>query len=329
VFGRFEADRCNELWTGDALHWPMIAGRKTYLFAFLDDHSRAIPGHRWGYAEDTVRLAAALRPALASRSIPEGIYVDNGSAFVDAWLLRACAKLGIKLVHSAPGRPRGRGKIERWFRVVRDQFLVEITGHDHGADNHAVAGRHHVADLAELNRLFTAWVETEYHRGVHSETGQPPLRRWQAGGPFPLPTPAALAEAFLWEERRTVTKTSTVSLHGNTYQVDPALVGRKVEPVFDPFDLTRIEVRAGGAPMGLAIPHRIGRHSHPKARPETPLAAPPTPTGIDYARLIEVAHQAELAREVNYAALAEGGDQPRHDEIPGQLDLLTGEEAGR
>src|SRR3954454_5919900 len=131
VFGRFEADRPNELWTGDALHGPTIGGRKTYLFAFLDDHSRAIVGHRFGFAEDTVRLAAALRPALGSRGVPDGIYVDNGSAFVDAWLLRACAKLGIRLIHSAPGRPQGRGKIERYFRTVREQFLVEITGDPH------------------------------------------------------------------------------------------------------------------------------------------------------------------------------------------------------
>jgi len=110
VFGRFEAARPNELWTGDALHGMVIGGQKTYLFAFIDDHSRAVPGHRWGHAEDTVRLAAALRPALASRGVPESIYVDNGSAFVDAWLLRACAKLGIKLVHSTPGRPHLTGQ---------------------------------------------------------------------------------------------------------------------------------------------------------------------------------------------------------------------------
>ena len=62
-------------------------------------------GARWAFREDVVRLAAALRPALASRGVPESAYVDNGSAFVDAWLLRACAVLGIKLVHSRPGRP--------------------------------------------------------------------------------------------------------------------------------------------------------------------------------------------------------------------------------
>ena len=105
VFGRFEAARPNEMWTGDALHGPVIGGRKTYLFAFIDDHSRLITGHRFGHAEDTVRLAAALRPALASHGIPDRIYVDNGSAFVDAWLLRACAVLGVKLTHSTPAGP--------------------------------------------------------------------------------------------------------------------------------------------------------------------------------------------------------------------------------
>ena len=128
VFGRFEAAHPNDLWTGDALHGPAVAGRKTYLFAFVDDHSRAVMGHRFGYAEDTVRLAAALRPALASRGVPAAAYVDNGSAFVDRWLLRACAVLGIKLTHSTPGRPEGRGKIERLFETVRGQFLVEVTG---------------------------------------------------------------------------------------------------------------------------------------------------------------------------------------------------------
>jgi putative transposase len=103
VFGRFEAAAPNERWTGDALHGPRAAGRKAYLFCFIDDHSRAVMAGRWGYFEDTIRLAAALRPALAARGVPAGIYVDNGSAFVDAALKRAAARLGIKIVHSMPG----------------------------------------------------------------------------------------------------------------------------------------------------------------------------------------------------------------------------------
>jgi putative transposase len=252
---------------------------------------------RFGYHEDTVRLAAALRPALAARGVPEQVYVDNGSPFVDSWLLRACAVLGIRLVHSTPGRPQGRGKIERFFRTVRSQFLVELAGE--AADR--------IADLAELNRLFVAWVETDYHPRVHSETGAPPLRRWQAGLPTPLPrpTPAQLREAFLWAEHRTVTTSATVSLHANTYQVDPLLVGRRVELVFDPFDLTDIEVRYQQRTFGTAVAYRIGRHAHPKARPEQPDAGPPPPTGIDYQRLLDAAHQHQLAQRINYAALAD------------------------
>jgi transposase InsO family protein len=94
VFGRFEAEAPNERWVGDALHGPRVAGRKTYLFAFLDDHCRLAVGYRFGFAEDTVRLAAALEPALAARGVPGSCYVDNGSAYVDSWLLRACGKLG-------------------------------------------------------------------------------------------------------------------------------------------------------------------------------------------------------------------------------------------
>jgi putative transposase len=177
---------------------------------------------------------------------------------------------------------------------VRDQFLVEIG-----------SGRE-LDDLVQLNTLFTAWVETVYHRRVHSETGQTPLERWSVPGAPALPSPARLREAFLWSEWRTVTKTATVGLHGNSYEVDAALAGRKVELVFDPFDLTRIEVRWHGRSMGPAVPHRIGRHVHAKARADDQLPPPgstPTPTGIDYLRLVEAQHTAELAARVSYSRL--------------------------
>lgn len=304
AFGRFEAAAPNDRWTGDALHGPPVGGRKAILFAFIDDHSRALPGYRWAHSEDTVRMEAALRHGLAARGIPRSIYVDNGSPFVAAPLLRACAVLGVRLVHSRPGQPEGRGKIERFFRTVRDQFLVEV----------AARG---VADLVEMNRLFAAWVETAYHRRVHSETKATPLERFVAGGPFAIPTPAQLHEAFLWSETRTVTKTATVSLHANTYEVDAALVGRRVECVFDPFDLTAIEIRYQGRRMGAGVARVIGRHTHPMARPDTP--PPPAATGIDYLALLADRHADELARlapPTRFAHLVETADP---DQCPGQL----------
>ncbi len=280
AFSRFETEASNVLWTGDALHGPVVAGRKVYLLAFIDDHSRLLVGYRWAHAEDTVRLEAALRAGLAARGIPGGIYVDNGSAFASKPLLRACASLGIRLTHSTPRRPEGRGKIERFFRTVRDQFLIELDAHP-------------PADLAELNRLFAAWVEGVYHRQVHSETGEAPFARFDVTAAR-LPTPAELHEAFLWSETRTVTKVATVSLLGNNYQVDAALVGQRVELVFDPFDLTRIDVRVHNRPMGAAVPQHIGRHAHPAARPD-PATQPPPATGIDYLRLVETQRDRDLA----------------------------------
>ena len=152
-------------------------------------------------------------------------------------------------------------------------------------------------------------METVYHRRVHSETGQTPLAdRWSTGAAGAA-DPAQLREAFLWSERRTVTKTATVGLHGNLYEVDAALVGRRVELVFDPFDLTAIEVRWQGRPMGTAVPHKIGRHVHPKARPDD-TTPPPAPTGIDYLRLVEAQHTAELAQRLRYSRPARRAPSP-------------------
>jgi putative transposase len=301
VLGRFEAGAPNEVWTADALHGPVVAGRKALLFAAIDDHSRCLVGYRWGVSEDTVRLEAALRAALAARGIPTLLYVDNGSAFASHQLERACAVLGIRLAHSTPGQPEGRGKIERFFRTVREQFLVEL------------AARGGAVDLAELNRLFAAWVEGVYHRRVHAETGCPPLERFLLTGPPQLPDPALLREAFLWSEQRTASKTATVSLHGNRYQIDPALAGRKVELVFDPFDLTRIEVRYTGRPMGQAVPERIGRHAHPAARPDPVDPPPAASTGIDYLALVDQRLAAEHRQRIAYADLTTPPAHHDHD----------------
>jgi len=296
AFGRFEAAAPNDRWTGDALHGPVVAGRKTYLFAFIDDHSRALTGYRWGHSEDTVRLEAALHHGISARGVPRVVYLDNGSAMISKQLLRALAVLGIQLTHSKPREPAGRGKIERVFRTVREQFLIEL----------AVPGAlAKVGTLAQLNELFTAWVETVYHQRVHSETGQTPLARFTTADPPVIPTPAALHEAFLWSETRLVAKTATVSLHGNTYEVDSALVGRRVELVFDPFDLSDLQVRYQGRPMGAALGHQIGRHVHPGVKPE-PSPNPAPPTGIDYLALVRDRHTTTLrVPPPNYAGLTQ------------------------
>lgn len=299
AFGRFEAAACDELWVTDGLHGPIIEGKRAVLFALRDDHSRYVVGHRWGHGEDTLGMQAALHDAVKTHGCPQRLYCDNGSAYSSAQLAWSAAVLDITLVHSRPGKPQGRGKIERWNRTVRDQFLVEI---DRGG----------CASLEALNRAFTPWLHQQYHRAVHSETDATPAQRYHADGRDrpAQPDPARLRRAFLWREQRKVTAFATVSLHANRYEVEPALVGRTVDLLFTPFDLTVIDVEYQGRPMGKARPHHIGRHVHPAVKPDD--TAPVEATGIDYLRLLEDAHQANVGHAINYTALT--------DDTPGEQD---------
>lgn len=285
-FGRFEAERPNELWVADALHGPKVAlqrggevKRKAICFAILDDHSRLCVGAYFEPAETELRLERTLRAALESRGVPERLYVDNGSPFASAQLARACAVLGIRLIHSRPGRPQGRGKIERFFRTLREQFLAE-------------AERREELSLPELNRLLRAWLERSYHRRAHTETGEAPVKRFAAARPRYVGD-TELHDAFLWSLRRVVSKTATVSLHGNRYEVDAALIGRTVELLFDPYALGKVEVRWGGRSFGEAVAHEVSRHVHPRAEADLDVE-PPTKTGIDYLALLETEHERDL-----------------------------------
>ena len=157
------------------------------------------------------------------------------------------------------------------------------------------------ASLEDLNRIFQSWVEQVYHRRVHTETGQAPLERFLAPGPPRLPTEPALTGAFRWSERRTVSKTGTVGMHGNTYEVDAELAGRQVDLVFDPLELAEVEVqyrrparRAGGAAEDQT--------SRPPTRPAA-ASTPAEPTGIDYLGLIQKRREQELQKRIDYRNL--------------------------
>lgn len=147
-----------------------------------------------------------------------------------------------------------------------------------------------------------------------------------------MPTAADLTEAFLWSESRTVTKTATVSLHGNIFQVDQALVGRKVELVFCPFDMETVEVRYQNKSHGKALPHNITRHVHPKARAEVTEQPTPTATGIDYLELTAQTHHEHIRadRRIGYDALFSNTadtDGNCGNQIPDQLSIddITGQ----
>ena len=197
----------------------------------------------------------------------------------------------------------GRGKVERVIETIQQQFMVEVTGDED------LPARRRVSSLEELNRLLEAWVRTVYHGRVHSETGQTPRARWDAAGPQPLPDPGRLRYAFAWSEVRLVRKTATVELEGNVYSVDPFLAGRKVELVFDPADMSEVDVYWQGRKAGKGVPQVIGRHSHPKAPPDEDDPPALKLTGIDYLGLVSGADSAALASRLRLSALDDSQDQ--------------------
>jgi putative transposase len=306
AFGRYEAARPNERWITDVLVGPWVphprreGSVRARLFLIVDDHSRLLVHGRFMPVENARAGQEVLRQAIVRRGLPEILYADNGAPFSNAWLARTCAVLGIRLVHSKPYSPQGRGKQERLNRYIRECFLSEATHQG-------------IESLDTLNDLFDAWAEQVANRRVHAETGQQPITRWEAGGPPRAAEAARLAEAFRWQVTRRVTRTATVSLEGNAYGVDPALVGRRVELRYDPEDLAVIEVTCGGHPAGVATPFLIGRHTHPAV----PQARPPLPpaTGVDYLGMVAAAHeQAAGTGSISYTDLPAGpGDPDRHD----------------
>jgi putative transposase len=305
TYGRYEAGAPNERWISDVLvgpwvPWPRREGSvRARLFLIVDDHSRLLVDGRFFAHENARACQELLRRAVTRRGLPQVFYCDNGAPFSNAWLARTCAVLGIRLVHSQPYSPEGRGKQERLNRYIREAFLAEATHRG-------------IESLDELNDLFAAWAERVANRRTHAETRQAPIDRFQAGGPPRQADPGLLAEAFRWSVTRKVTRTATVPLEGNSYAVDPALTGRRVELRYDPEDLSRLDVFLDGKPAGQAVPFVTRRHVH-RAVPQAARPSP-APTGIDYLNMVAAAHEEEAGTgaAIDYAQLARlGGNGER------------------
>ena len=305
VFGRYEADRPNERWITDVLVGPWVpfpkidASVRAKLFLIVDDHSRLLVDGRFFAHENARACQELLRRAITRRGVPDVLYADNGAPFSNAWLSRTCAVLGVRLVHSKPYSPEGRGKQERLNRYIREAFLSEATHQG-------------ISSLEELNDLFFAWAEQVANRRVHAETNEAPIDRFERTGPHRQVDPDQLREAFRWSVTRRVTRTATIPLEGNSYGVDPALVGRRVELRYDPEDLSRIDVYLNGTKAGVATPFVTRRHTH-RAVPQA-ARAKPVPTGIDYLSMVATAHEesAGTGQKIDFAQLAMFQDE--HEE---------------
>lgn len=218
----------------DCMHGPTVPGAsgkavKAILLAFIDDATRRIVYSEFGISERSLAFEKGLWHILATHGRIGRCYVDNGATFVSSQTKRILDSLQVLLVHSKPGRPQGRGKIERFFRTVRDSFLRPLD-----TDS--------IKSMADLNARFHTWLESEYHRNPHRGlNGKTPLQAWleKVRHIRTVDSTVDLEMIFFHEEYRTVHRDSTITIDGTLYEVPSILIGRKVKCRFDPRQVLR------------------------------------------------------------------------------------------
>ncbi len=276
---KFEAELANQIWQADMLFGPWVArpggGRmQVFLHATLDDASRLIPHAQFYPSQGLDACLDCLRQAMAARGVPTRLYIDNAKMYRSPQLARIAASLGTLIIHSRPYQPEGRGKIERCFRTVREQFLANLDPK-------------RLLSLGQLNERLHAWIESVYHRSEHSALGTTPLLRWQKDIDHvrQLPPGADLHRLFFHRLDRLVRRDSTLLLRNRLYEAPSHLAGHTVEVRFDPVDGGAVEVWFEGKLAAAArLLDAVVNGQLPSAKP-VPAPAPES-TGINFVELV-------------------------------------------
>ena len=264
---KFEADLPNDLWQSDVMHGPHVHSdgrlKKTYLIAFIDDHSRLIPHAAFFFSEGVQSYLIALQHALVTRGLPRKLYVDNGSAFRSHHLELVTASLGIALIHATPYTPQGKGKIERYFRTVRSGFLCDAP----------------TTHIDELNAAFATWLQQTYHQRKHSATGQTPFERFTTHIHCLRMAPNDLKDHFRARARRRVAKDRSIIFNGRLYEAPVSLIGQQVELFFHPQEPECVEIKFQQQSYGilplvnLSVNCRVKRDRNSQIQINAPLCS--------------------------------------------------------
>jgi transposase InsO family protein len=292
TYKKVRTDAPFELVVADFHHGPYVRvgdedkARKALLLAFIDHFSRYVPEGRYYLHEDFEALRFGFRILLLAFGCSKMCYVDNGPSFQSNRFHAACTHelIGIELVHSKPYVSEGRGVVERFNRTVKEQFESEVRA------------REDLLTLDELNAYFEAWLAERYHKDTHSETGLPPAERFTSTPPLlrPAPEGALLDELLRLRARRTVHKKwSTVQVDQRRYVVDPALRGRRVHALYDPFAPDHVLVEFDGRIVQRAYLQKPG-----EAPPKAPDQKAPEGSKTDYLALLRADYEASTRAEL-------------------------------
>lgn len=245
----FETPYSNDLWMvdfspGPHLHPPGAAkALSTQLCLLVDDHSRLVPFAAYYEKADSQVFHQTLKEALRRRGIPAKLYTDQGQVFTSDHTRIICANLNIRLLHAKPYHAWSKGKVERLFRTIQEDFEASLRLPGQGAGS-----------LEELNAKFSRWLQEVYHPRVHSSTGMSPEARFaqQAHQLRLLDPHQDLDRLFFMKTERVVRKDGTIRLGNQLYEVDLSLRCLKVQLRYDPYRMERIEIYFRDRSFGLA-----------------------------------------------------------------------------
>ncbi|MCK5096949.1 MAG: transposase, partial [Desulfobacteraceae bacterium] len=239
----FAMEHANDLWQADTMFGPHVNNNgkmtQTKLIAFIDDASRVICHARFFFNENIEALVSSLRSAFYKRGIPKQLYVDNGSIYCSQEITLICARVGCILRHTPVRDGAAKGKIERFFRGLRDRFLARVLD---------------LSSLDILNKQLTHWIEEEYNSNRHSAIGMTPISRFTMDMKrikF-LPPNQVNDELFYAEDTRKVKKDNTFSFKNERYEPCSDLRNKSIIIRFDRNRLDRIVVYYKTQRIGLA-----------------------------------------------------------------------------
>ncbi len=239
----FAMEHANDLWQADTMFGPYVKNKgkmiQTKLIAFIDDASRVICHAQFFFNENIDALVTALKAAFYKRGIPKQLYVDNGSIYCSQEITLISARVGCILRHTPVRDGASKGKIERFFRGLRDRFL------SHQLD---------LSSLQILNKQLTRWIEEEYNSQKHSAIGQSPVNRFALDMKCIkfLPPNKVNDELFFAEDTRKVKKDNTFSFKNIRYEAPADLRNKTITIRFDRNRLDRIMVYYKTHRMGKA-----------------------------------------------------------------------------
>jgi transposase InsO family protein len=236
---RWEAESPGALWHADVCHGPAmhIDGRNVPLriHAILDDASRFIVAIQACDNEREIEMLMLLVKALRCAGPPKILYLDNGSTYSGDALAAACALLGITLIHAQPYDPQARGKMERFWRTLREGCLDHIG---------------HAGNLHDVQVRLLAFLDGHYHHAAHAGLlGESPQRRWQtvahADGTTELVGEQKLRAALTVRGRRRIKRDGTLMVGGVVWEAEQGfLAGRNVtvaRTLLEPNHAPRVE----------------------------------------------------------------------------------------